>query len=161
MQLTSPPSAVRALEAPHVALPEELWGGGGWQEAAGARPSTQSQSPARKRGLLIAPDTSPPRGSFGTAAAPPGVPDTRPLVPGRGTALARSRRIHVVAGEAVRVLDDPLLVDVHEDLLAADGADAVGEVLGGHPRGAVELSRAEQRERWSRGVTRPTPPRHS
>lgn len=43
------------------------------------------------------------------------------------------RRIHVVAGEAVGVLNDPLLVDIHEDLLAADGADAVGEVLGGHP----------------------------
>lgn len=43
------------------------------------------------------------------------------------------RRIHVVAGEPVSILDDPLLVDVHEDLLAADGADAVGEVLGGHP----------------------------
>lgn len=39
----------------------------------------------------------------------------------------------MVAGEPVSVLDDPLLVDVHEDLLAADGADAVGEVLGGHP----------------------------
>lgn len=47
----------------------------------------------------------------------------------------------MVAGEPVSVLDDPLLVDVHEDLLAADGADAVGEVLGGHPRGTVELSK--------------------
>ena len=46
----------------------------------------------------------------------------------------------MVAGEAVGVLDDPFLVDVHKDLLAADSTDAVGEVLGGHPRGAVELS---------------------
>lgn len=45
----------------------------------------------------------------------------------------------MVAGEAVGVLDDPLLIDVDEDLLAADGTDAVREVLGGHPRGAVEL----------------------
>lgn len=43
------------------------------------------------------------------------------------------RRIHVVAGEAVGVLDDPFLVDIHEDLLATDGTDAVREVLGGHP----------------------------
>lgn len=59
---------------------------------------------------------------------------------GEARGWLRRRRIHVVAGEAVGVLDDPLLVDVHEDLLAADGTDAVGEVLGGHPRGAVELS---------------------
>lgn len=39
----------------------------------------------------------------------------------------------MVAGEAVGVLNDPFLVDIHEDLLAADGADAVREVLGGHP----------------------------
>lgn len=43
------------------------------------------------------------------------------------------RRIHVVAGEAVGVLNDPFLVDIHEDLLATDRTDAVGEVLGGHP----------------------------
>lgn len=47
----------------------------------------------------------------------------------------------MVAGEAVGVLDDPLLIDIDEDLLATDGADAVREVLGGHPRGAVELHR--------------------
>lgn len=68
--------------------------------------------------------------------------------PGGARGWLRRRRIHVVAGEAVGVLDDPLLVDVHEDLLAADGADAVGEVLGGHPRGAVELSEGRaERER--------------
>lgn len=39
----------------------------------------------------------------------------------------------MVAGEAVGVLKDPLLVDIHEDLLATDGTDAVREVLGGHP----------------------------
>lgn len=46
----------------------------------------------------------------------------------------------MVAGEAVGVLNDPFLVDIHKDLLTTDGADTVGEVLGGHPRGAVELS---------------------
>lgn len=39
----------------------------------------------------------------------------------------------MVAGEAVGVLNDPFLVDIHEDLLATDRTDAVGEVLGGHP----------------------------
>lgn len=57
--------------------------------------------------------------------------------PRRGTSEAGGwhlqRRIHVVAGEAVGVLDDPFLIDIHEDLLATDGTDAVGEVLGGHP----------------------------
>lgn len=57
--------------------------------------------------------------------------------PQRGASEAEGwhlqRRIHVVAGEAVGVLNDPFLVDIHEDLLAADGADAVREVLGGHP----------------------------
>lgn len=54
----------------------------------------------------------------------------------------------MVAGKAVGVLDDPLLIDIHEDLLAADSTDAVREVLGGHPRGAVELSegRAEGKQ---------------
>lgn len=43
------------------------------------------------------------------------------------------RRIHVVAGEAVGVLNDAFFIDIHKDLLAADGTDAVREVLGGHP----------------------------
>lgn len=154
LQLTSPPSAARVLEAPRAALPEELWGRGG------CRSSTKHTEPE-------------PCQKMGAADCSRNVPSVRilwhrPASPtrapgcweeGRGTALARSRRIHVVAGEAVRVLDDPLLVDVHEDLLAADGADAVGEVLGGHPRGAVELRRAEQRGRDGHGGARiPHPP---
>lgn len=67
--------------------------------------------------------------SHGTGA--PCCPSQHGASEARGWHL--QRRIHVVAGEAVGVLNDPLLIDIHEDLLATDGTDAVGEVLGGHP----------------------------
>ena len=39
----------------------------------------------------------------------------------------------MVARQSVRVLDDALLADVHQDLLTAHSADVVREVLGWHP----------------------------
>lgn len=50
----------------------------------------------------------------------------------------------MVAGQPVRVLNNALLTDVHEDLLPTHGAHAVREVLGWHARLAVELESGEK-----------------
>lgn len=51
-------------------------------------------------------------------------------------------RIHMVAGQPVRVLYNPLFTDIHQDGLAADRADVVRQVLGRHARRAVVLRAA-------------------
>lgn len=45
----------------------------------------------------------------------------------------------MVAGQSVRVLDDPLLADIDQNGLTAHGADIVGEVLGRHAGCTVVL----------------------
>lgn len=56
--------------------------------------------------------------------------DQRCLQEGRGQGAGS--RIHMIAGQPVRVLNDALFTDVHKDLLSAHGTHAVGKVLGRH-----------------------------
>lgn len=63
------------------------------------------------------------------------------------------KRIHMIAGESIRVLYDPFFIDVHEDLLSAHSTDAVRKVLSRHSRRAVKLREVKERKKnWS-GLT--------
>lgn len=65
-------------------------------------------------------------------------------------------RIHVIARQPIRVLDDALFADIHKDLLPTHGTYTVRKVFGRHARLAVELgekSRGERQERCENQAT--------
>lgn len=49
-------------------------------------------------------------------------------------------RIHVTTGQAVGVLDEPLLLHLHQDPLTTYSTDVIGEGPAGHATPAIVLS---------------------
>lgn len=52
----------------------------------------------------------------------------------------------MTAGQLVGVLDEALLLHVHQDLLPTDGTDVLGRTPAGDPSSAVELEQPRQRQ---------------